>query len=252
MFTKRPRVDRENELNWLLNLAAGSTAPRIALVRATSGMGKSELLREFGRRCPATVRQVPIDFKGGGFSLAQVFFHVCDALGGWAHFQNLARAIKGVLAPATVTITGNMQWGENDINVALGGPDEQTRDLRRSDLTHAWITDVRALGQVALVFDTFEKCDADLQRWLTSALLPAAHRSPQLLVVVAGQTMPDSSPMWECEEMELTAIAPEHWLAYAKAIGVQVDLKHLEGCCGIVNGHCSTVAAYLDGLRNRA
>mgnify|MGYP000870768323 CR=1 FL=1 len=252
MSPKRPRVDREEELELLLGQAIGKVETRVTLVRADSGMGKSELLREFKQRCPEAAQQALVDFKGGGISLAMVFFHVCDTLGGWQCFQNLGKAIQHILAPTSVNVSGNMQWGQNEISVALGGPDEHTRDLRRADLTGAFISDLRALGRVVLILDTFEKCDPDLQGWIASALLPAISRSPGLLAIVAGQSIPEKSSMWECEELELQAIEPHYWLEYAREIGVNIELQHLEGCCGIVNGHCSTVAMYLDGLRGQS
>lgn len=246
----RPRVDREDELALLLCLVRGETRPRIALIHAASGMGKSELVRELVARCPADVPHVIVDFKGGGLSLGDVFFHIGDTLG-WPKFPNLTRAIHGLAHPTVVNVTHNVLVGQNEIMVALSGPDEPTREARRAELTAALVNDLRALGRVALIFDVFEKCEA-LQSWFASVFLPAVHRSPRLAVIIAGQTVPQDSVMWEHEALHLKEIAPEHWQTFAEKIGVKVSAEHIRGCCGIVNGHCSTVAQYIEGLRGPA
>ena len=246
----RPRVDRDNELNLLLRLAQGETKTRIALIQAPSGMGKSELVLEFIARCSHDLPKVVVDFKGGGLNLADVFFHVCDTLG-WEKFPHLTQAIRHLAQPVAVNVSGNFLVGQNEISVALSGPDEPTREARRAELTTAFVGDLRALGQVVLIFDVFEKCDT-LQSWFTSVFLPAAHRSPHLAVIIAGQSVPESTLMWEHELLALKEIDPEHWQTYAEKIGVKMSADHIRGCCGIVKGHCSTVALYIEGLRGTA
>ena len=71
-----PRIDREEELDLLWRVAHGEASSRIALVEASSGMGKSELLREFVARCQKDFDIVFVDFKSGGLSLADVLFHI--------------------------------------------------------------------------------------------------------------------------------------------------------------------------------
>ena len=225
-----PRVNRDPELAFIAQMARGEIETRIALIQAVSGMGKSELVREFEHRCPDNVHQVIVDFKGGSLSLAFVFFHICDTLG-WSHFQTLARTIQRLLNPANINVTGNLMWGQNDINIALNAPDEQTRDLRRADLTNALFIDLRALGRVALIFDTFEQCESTVQSWIVSAFLPAAHRSPNLSIIISGQISPERSTMWECHFIELEPITPDHWHNYARAIGAILSLEQIEQCC---------------------
>ena len=118
-MTRAARVDREDELRQLHAVAHGETRERILLVRAESGMGKSELLREFVERQGAALPLVVVEFKGGGLSLADMFFHICDTLG-WARFPTLVDSIRRIVHPALVSVTGNLLIGQNDISIALG------------------------------------------------------------------------------------------------------------------------------------
>ena len=242
----RPRVDREDELNLLQRLVDGQTPIRIALIQAESGMGKSELVREFvSRLLPRQLTYVVIDFKGGGLSLADVFFHLGDTLG-WKQFPTLTTSIQRLAQPTTVNITGNVQIGQNEISVALYAPDEQTRDARRADLTNGLIIDLRRLERGVLIFDVFEKCDPTLQPWFASVFLPAIHRSPNLTVIIAGQITPEQTQMWECEHLTLPGIAPEHWQEYANAVGATVTLDFIRGCCVALKGRCINIAQVLE------
>jgi hypothetical protein len=180
--------------------------------------------------------------------LADVFFHLCDTLG-WARFPMLTQAIKHIVQPAQVNVTGNLLIGQNDISIALGGPDEQTREMRRAELTAAFMADLRALGRAVIVFDVFEKCDPSLQMWFVSVFLPAVHRSPDLAVIIAGQYTPEQTQMWEYEPLALTGIAPEHWQHYAESIGVMVNLDIIKGICLALKGRCLDIAQTLESQR---
>jgi hypothetical protein len=243
--TARPRVDREDELALITHLALGEMPARIALIQAPSGMGKSELLREFRVRSSPHFPIVVVDFKASGLTLADVLFHICDILN-WSRFPTLTRTVQHIVQPAAINVTHNLLLGQNEISIALGGPDKQTREQRRSQLTAALISDLRNLGRVILIFDTFEKCDPLLQPWFASVFLPAAHRSPQLSVIVAGRSTPEPTQMWDAEILPLTEIAPEHWQDYALSIGVSLTLEYIRGCCDALCGHCLAIAQTIE------
>ena len=227
-------------------MAHGEASSRIALVEASSGMGKSELLREFVARCQKDFDIVFVDFKSGGLSLADVLFHICDTLG-VHHFPTLAEAIRCIVQPAVIQVSQNVMLGQNNISIALSAPDEQTRSARRADLTAALIIDLRALKRLVLIFDVFEKCDADLQAWFAGVFLPAVHRSQKLAVITAGQQVPEQTPMWACEHLLLGGIPAEAWEAYAQAVGAAVTLEFIRGCCAAYEGRCLKIAEFLSG-----
>lgn len=241
----RPRIDREDELALIDRLVRGETRARVLLIQAASGMGKSELLREFRARCPGHLPVIVVDFKGGGLNLADVLFHICDTLG-WRHFLTLAQTVREILRSTSINVSGNLIVGQNEISIASGGPDEQTRDLRRSRLTAALVDDLRALGRAVLIFDVYERCDAALQDWFSGVFLPAAHRSPQLAVIVAGQQTPEPTQMWDAEFLPLEGIAPEHWQEYAHAVGTLLHPEFIRGCCAAFKGNCLSIAQTIE------
>lgn len=244
----RPRVDRIEEIKLLNRLARGEETARIVLIRAESGMGKSELLREIKSQYGKEVLHVFVDFKGGGLNLADILFNVCDTLG-WKKFPTLTSAIKAIIQPVNINIKDNILIGQNDIAVALNAPDQHTREMRRSEITMAFISDLRKLKQITLIFDVFEKCDEYLQAWFSSVFLPAIHRSPQISAIIAGQIVPEQTQMWECEQIVLGEIAPEHWQDYAKAIGAKIDPEFIRGCCVALKGKCLSIAQIIEEQR---
>lgn len=244
---KSVSVDRDEELALLDAMLTSQTLERILLICAESGWGKSILLREFEHRRPAHIPFVKLDFKSCT-GLTETFSHLCDALG-WDHFPYFKAAIRAFVQPIQISIEHNVLVGQNQIALALGGPDEQTREARRSDLTNAFFADLRALGELLLLFDTFERGDETVKSWLTSSFLPRAHRSPQLFVVVAGQRVPEQAFDWECCDLPLGPIAPEHWLIFAQSLGIQeLNLELIRNCWHTHHGHTLRMAEALQAF----
>lgn len=224
------RVDRGDELALLDRLVDGQTTKRILLISAASGMGKSELIREFIARRAHNATLAVVDFKNGGLSLADLFSQICDTLG-WSRFPTLNTTVNQIVSPLTANVSSNILIGHNQISIALNASDEPTRDSRRDALTKAFVADLRAIGRAALIFDVFEQCEPSLQKWLASVFLPFVQRSPQLVIVIAGQQVPDPPVVCECIPLPLEHIAPEHWHQYAHHLGWMVPLELIRGLC---------------------
>lgn len=244
----RPRVDRTDELTYLKCLIKGETRLRIALIHAESGMGKSELIRELISQIEVDLLYVVIDFKGGELGLADVLYNICDTLT-WKKFPALATAIKNIVQPININIKDNIQIGQNEISLALRGDDQHTRELRRSEISSAFIADLRNFEQITIIFDVFERCDEHLKAWFSGVFLPAIHRSPKISVIIAGQHIPEKTQMWECEHIALGGIAPEHWQDYANAIGAKVSIDFIRGCCVALKGKCINIAQVIEEQR---
>ena len=113
----------------------------------------------------------------------------------------------------------------------------------------AFVTDLRKFKQITLIFDVFEKCDEYLQAWFSSVFLPAIHRSTHISAIIAGQIVPEQTQMWECEQIVLGEIAPEHWRDYAEAIGAKINLDIIRGFCIALKGKCIDIAQTIEGQR---
>jgi hypothetical protein len=64
-----------------------------------------------------------------------------------------------------------------------------------------------------------------------------AHRSPNLIIVIAGRKVPEATIDWEHRHISLGGIAAEHWHQHAKAQGIAVSLDWIEGCWHMCKGH---------------
>jgi hypothetical protein len=243
----RVRVNRTEELALFADMATGATRERVLLVSAASGMGKSELLREFSARRPRKSLYGVIDFKGGDVpDVAELLSRLCSRLG-WVRFQRLSAQISQFMRPSA-NINDNTIIGKAEISIALSAPDEESRSFQRKALTEAFLEDLLGSGPVILVFDTFNACDSELARWLSGFLARACDAS-SLTIVVAGQSVPEPTLDWEasCRRLPLGPMAAEHWLQYADAIGLRVSLDFVSACCFACNGHSLRIAELLEG-----
>jgi len=240
-------LDREDELLAFNTMLSGKTDERILLVEAQSGMGKTILLGEFEHSKPKRIAFAKIDFKGGGTSIAELFSRLRDKLGGKAKFPNLGNELKGILNPS-IDISSNLMLGKNQIEAYLNGQDEQERQVRLAALTDAFFTDIRALGKLLLIFDTFEKSDESVKKWLSDSFLSRIQNSPNIFVVIGGQEVPEDNFEWDCIRRPLEGIPPEHWNKYVKSRGMKVHDEYIRACCKIFGGHPLNVKTHLDGF----
>jgi hypothetical protein len=241
------RVNRAEELALFVRIATGETPERVLLVSAASGMGKSELLREFSQRRPQDSLYGVVDFKGGDVpDVAELLSRLCGRLG-WPKFRLLSARISQFVTPSA-SVNENTIIGRAEISIALAAPDEETRSFRRTALTEAFVDDLRSAGRAILVFDTFNACDSELAHWLSGFLARASY-APGLTVIVAGQSVPEPTLEWEalCRQLPLGPMAAEHWLEYAGAIGLSVSLDFINGCWISCKGHSLKIAELLEG-----
>jgi hypothetical protein len=247
-----PPANRGEELNLFDRMMAGQTPEHILLLEADGGLGKTTLLHEFVRHCPAHIPCAPIDLKGSDTGLHDIFYRLCDALG-WEHFRAFDDAVRGL---GRVTIDKNVIIGRADIEVALRAPNEGDRAARRSELTRAFFHDLRnPKRRLLLVFDTFEQAPLDVQEWLGSSFLAFAHHTPDLIVIVAGRQVPGESIEWDacCTRHRLGEVRePEPWQVYAERIGaVLPSPEWIPAFCDLLEGHplkmAEALARYIPG-----
>ena len=235
---KRPRIDREDELILLDQLALGQIIQRILLIKAGAGMGKSELLREFIARCSRDIFIAILDFKNGSISQTDLLYNICETFG-WQYFPRLDSKLKNLMDLPDVNISENVLLGQNRINVLLGGFDRQTRAEELASLTRAFFEDVRRLRRVVFIFDTFENADSLLKEWVINTFLHYANLSPNLSIIISGREVPKPTLEWIdiSHHLELEGIDAIHWYSYAQSIGLQLNLEWIKGCCFVLKGH---------------
>jgi hypothetical protein len=115
---------------------------------------------------------------------------------------------------------------------------------------------IRDLQQVTepvlLIFDTYEQASADAQKWLEGQFLARLHSAPALLVVVAGQSTPNSGSWWSLAKAhELPPIDEvRHWLEYSRIrwADVQFSHDHVEALMLAAGGQPGRVFALLESV----
>lgn len=209
-------ADRLDEWPAIAELFSGKATKRVLLLEGPTNHGKSVLVRaaaEYARALDVPV--ATLDFKGGLRSRDDVF---------------------GALA----------------LELKTQVPEFYRQGASRPILLRQ---ELRALREpVLVILDTYEKvCDlAELSDWIEHQFLTEVPNCPALLVVIAGQKMPDLAKVaWRdhTQHFELGPI-PErrHWEAWLQQHSPEL-LSHLETLLLLTRGHPGNMRANLDTIR---
>ncbi len=103
---------------------------------------------------------------------------------------------------------------------------ENQRQAQLITLTKVFFADLhRASTQIVVAIDTFEKATSEVQAWISDVFLLYARRTPGVVVIIAGQSVPDLDREWDeyCCHCPLRGLRPEHWHEYAQRVGVTLS-----------------------------
>jgi hypothetical protein len=220
-FDPRKFIDREFEQELFEELLAFQDAARILAIRDVSGMGKSHLLALFRYRCRVTRPRTPvslIDLRLLPDQSPMLFVKavVEDLVALDVPFPEFNRY-------ESARVSADFDFFRGSVYLQ-GASFKDARDIRRMELTgeqrekaedvcvRSFLTDVRAYcaeQPIVLLIDSFERCNERLRAWLREHFLEPyffdpAKRPAKLLLVVAGQTVPDFTGNWSIEECERT------------------------------------------------
>lgn len=206
-------VDRIHEMSLFTAALEGASAHRTFLIKAESGMGKSSLLTEFYVRAESCRRAI-IDLKPNNHGVYAVLAGLARDMD-HASFERLFnREPRNV----NVTMTHN-KLVRADVDINLGGLPTmlaEEHDAQLITLTRDFFTDLdqsRLPGQATvLIFDTFERAIPEVQAWISETFLGFARKFDWLVIVVAGQTIPEPGLGWDnwCVEQTLRPLDPHH------------------------------------------
>ena len=158
------------------------------------------------------------------------------------HYAQIYGVEVEVPAPREPVQAAKAGLGRAAIRDALRAGDEGDRAARRGALTRALFEDLGARdGRLAILFDTCEQADPGVGEWLEEAFLAHASRAENLVAVIAGRQVPETSLEWEtcCQHHRLGGLRdPELWQNYAKQIGAEVPYAEgIAAFCDIFDGH---------------
>jgi hypothetical protein len=248
---KLPLANRTRECNLFEHMVKGETAERILLIQAESGFGKTDLLTHFRRLVPAGVLQAFIDCKGANSRIPYVFERAARDLGE-PRFPRLSTTSSEVANGPGINISDNRTFGAQTINIHVHG-DPQVQEYQLARLHHAFFEDIKALAApVVIILDTFNEAGDIVKTWIASDFLADAMQVPNLVVVVAGQDVPDPGGGWADyhEQCHLEGIKDvEAWHACVQAAGWPVEKDWIAAFCWHCKGKPKDIAII---LRQRA
>jgi AAA ATPase domain len=247
-------ANRTKEVDHFMKMLSGQCAKRILLVQGPSGYGKTKLLSKLGQSAPSSTCTIPIDLKAASSGVVHVFGRVQKRLG-IDNFPRFNAELENIFATG-VEIHGNRLSGQgNCIEVVLQA-DPETRAFRLSKIQRAFFEDLRCCNrQIVIILDTFNEATEELSQWISGSFLAEVAESQNLLAVVAGQTVPQSSIEWHehkhCYQLEQIE-DHEVWHIYAKNMGLPFDRKELEALVDCIGGIPAEITKFLDrGSRAR-
>lgn len=224
-------IDREHELRLFESLLTFETQLRILAVKVGPGHGKSYLLEKLRRVCEQRrPRQVPVSLISLKDLADRTPFMFAKEL-----VEQLARSRMAVPLPslaryrlsqsrkedmsrligsvqATVSLDGaDMQGAEMHIEGASIhiNLDDQHATMPLDELT--FLDDLRRYADenpVVILLDAYDKGDDDLSEWLRYSFLEPLFfnlesRPRRILLVIAGQWLPDFDNWWPPEETQV-------------------------------------------------
>ncbi|MGD9703412.1 MAG: hypothetical protein AB7Q42_13940 [Acidimicrobiia bacterium] len=222
-------IDREAETASFAEMLGCTSPERVLVVDDKSGSGKSDLLRKLRLLCE-TRHEVPValadckDYESkpdAWFIVDDVCKDLVSTGADLPHFNSLNGArslqrtdlfaqelqtVRGAIDLSGASISGGQQAGmifnnSQEVNVAPQPWTDEAERWARALCIEAFLADLRATAHdrpVVLLFDTVDKANERLRRWLFQRLvrqtIVADRETHKVLVVMAG---PGVLPMLE-------------------------------------------------------
>ena len=151
---KWPLADRKEEFAFFQRMISGQTKQRLMLIDGDTNTGKTVCLTEFRTYARYVgMRETLLDFKG------------CPAL------DSLFEVLKFDLQREIL---------------------RESYDCKDATWLYKIISDLQRLdAPLLLIFDTYQHASDSTRNWIENTLLPRMERAPAVVVVIAGQDVPD-------------------------------------------------------------
>ncbi|MCK9605885.1 MAG: TIR domain-containing protein [Methylomonas sp.] len=212
-----PLADRADQLITFKGMIRGTTRERIFLLEGASNTGKTSLLSAFFNLAKSVeLDAVFLDLKG------------CSSLEDL--FDTLALEANDSILPAFHSANG---------------------DARKIAL----LQDLKNLRKPLLIgFDTYQHIAPDVADWLESQFLRRVEQCPGLLILIAGQKVPDPTKYpWGTLAMphQLQAIREKkYWREYAERVLKKSNItdEYIEAALHIYQGDPGATSAFLQSI----
>ncbi|BAB76681.1 ATP-binding protein [Anabaena sp. FACHB-709] len=247
-------ANRTQELLFFHQMVEGSIPNRVLLIKAESGLGKTSLLARF-KHTLSTQKTlcVDMDLKSAQLGISYFFSRVRQRLGE-QRFPCLNAAVGSYLSSGIEVSDTKITGNNNQFSVVLSNVDENTRNFRLTELREAFFRDLRKIPQkLVFLFDTYEKAPSELANWLGGEFLADVVDTPKLIVVIAGQQIPQPTIEWmdlhECCCLE-AILDREAWYKYSQDKKLPFNQDEVKMAMRIFKGHPQNIDKTLQALKS--
>ncbi len=252
-----PIANRQEVLQQFREMLTSQTSsPRLLLVKAESGYGKTYLLNYFREKCSQkSIKVVPITLKNSEYGTLDVLNSFYEELG-QPYFPQYHNYLQGLQSNTDINISRNINLGGNTQIIVSNNKDGYEQQL--IDLTQFFLVDLRTLSRsnpndkIVTLIDDYDQADATLQRkicWLLEKVV----KIPVLLIVIGGKEVPEPNNLvWEklCSYLELKAITDSrYWSKFFKNYQCPFGEDVIKAITTLGEGRPSSIRDAFDKLR---
>ena len=221
-------INRENELQTFRDLLSDSSQSHIVLLKGEGGMGKSALLKEFGKRFKQEAFFV--DINATSESIAATPVSLIKQLGD------------------KLSLTGLKDFNK-----------EQAFSNTAENLTNSLIISLQRKTEkeiIVIVFDSFEVFPEDCKKWIQTNFLASIARNNlrNIIVVISGRLVPDIAIRSEfsslVQEMPLNPLTVDSIIKTMESLNIkEPEDNFIASLVHAVKGKTNLIREYLEMLR---
>ncbi|NEP61516.1 MAG: hypothetical protein F6K31_31955 [Symploca sp. SIO2G7] len=248
-------ANRTKELQLLEQMVQQQT-PKILLIKAPLGFGRRKLWKKFVEQSSSVpnLHCIPISLQ---IAARKGRSHLLDSVSlrlGKQYFTNLEKKQKNYWQKEGEFLEYMLK--QIDLEDARDNPYRKHLSRLWTEVTQAFFTDLRQFNQQVVIFlDEFEEATNELRDWIRGDFLLGAIATPQLAVVIAGDSVPEATIEWDdyCDSLCLQEIWDvAAWYQYCQERGWQhLSREQVEEAVKVAKGHPENVANSLKLLAER-
>lgn len=250
----RIHIDRTEQIGLLSDLVEGdANSSAVVLLQAVELMGKSALLAEISEHMRDRSTVVLTDLQDQP---------TIDDL-----FEDLASQLadQGVEVPRYTSRIEELTTGGNIVvrdstfrrsQLTMVASSRESTEMRQRALLRDLVNDLRMQpGRRLILFDSYEKVGDEFGHWFRGRLVPQLLRVPGLVVVLAGQRMPQLQRPTRPINLELAPFDAEHvveWLVKLEATYPDDTMRAVAHVLCVTNeGRPGRIDGVIQTLRRR-